>query len=49
MQNIVVLISGGGSNMMALVTAAKKNNWTDRYQARICAVISNNPDAKGLS
>ncbi|MSQ56590.1 MAG: phosphoribosylglycinamide formyltransferase [Limnohabitans sp.] len=49
MQNMVILISGGGSNMMALVAAAQKNNWADRYQARICAVISNNPDAKGLS
>jgi phosphoribosylglycinamide formyltransferase 1 len=39
-----VLISGRGSNMMALVEAAKEAD----YPAEIVAVISNRPDAKGL-
>lgn len=44
MQNIVILISGGGSNMAAIVRAASAQQWP----ARIAAVISNNPDAGGL-
>ena len=48
MKNLVILISGGGSNMAALVRAAKREDWAGRYQARMAAVISNKPDAKGL-
>ena len=48
MKNIVILISGGGSNMAALVRAASRENWAKRYGARIAAVISNKADAKGL-
>ena len=44
MKNIVILISGRGSNMEALVQAAKAEQWP----ARIAAVISNKPEAKGL-
>lgn len=44
MKNIVILISGRGSNMEALVHAAK----TEQWPARIAAVISNKADAKGL-
>lgn len=49
MKNIVILISGGGSNMAAIVRAAEQRQWQQRYGARIAAVISNKADAKGLS
>ena len=45
MKNIVILISGRGSNMEALVHAAREEQWP----ARIAAVISNKADAKGLA
>jgi len=45
MKNIVILISGRGSNMEAIVDACARENWP----ARIAAVISNRPDAKGLA
>ncbi len=48
MKNIVILISGGGSNMAAIVKAAKQQDWAGRYGARVAAVISNKADAKGL-
>ena len=48
MKNIVILISGTGSNMAAIVRAAQRDDWRAAYQARIAAVISNRPDAKGL-
>ncbi|RJG14574.1 phosphoribosylglycinamide formyltransferase [Massilia cavernae] len=44
MKNIVILISGRGSNMEAVVRAAQSEAWP----ARIAAVISNKADAKGL-
>jgi phosphoribosylglycinamide formyltransferase-1 len=49
MKNIVILISGGGSNMAAIVKAAQREAWEDRYQARVAAVISNRADAGGLA
>lgn len=49
MQNIVVLISGGGSNMLAIAQAAQREQWKDRFQARIACVISNRPQAGGLA
>lgn len=49
MQSIVILISGSGSNMAAIIKAAQVQNWEQKYQAKITAVISNRPDAKGLS
>ncbi|HEY8908198.1 MAG TPA: phosphoribosylglycinamide formyltransferase [Rhodoferax sp.] len=49
MKNIVILISGSGSNMLAIVQAAKRENWATKYQARVAAVISNKADAKGLA
>jgi len=49
MKNIVILISGGGSNMAAIVKAAQRETWEDRYQARVAAVISNRADAGGLA
>lgn len=48
MQAIVILISGGGSNMAALVRAAQREDWAARYNAHIAAVISNRADAAGL-
>ncbi|KIA80986.1 phosphoribosylglycinamide formyltransferase [Chromobacterium piscinae] len=42
MKNIVILISGRGSNMQAIVNAAIPG-------ARVAAVIANRPDAAGLA
>lgn len=44
MKNIVILISGRGSNMEAIVQACVTEGWP----ARIAAVVSNKPDAAGL-
>lgn len=44
MKSIVILISGRGSNMQAIVAAAAAEKWP----ARIAAVISNRPQAAGL-
>ena len=41
MKKIVILISGRGSNMQAIVNAKMPHN--------ICCVLSNNPDAEGLN
>lgn len=49
MKNLVILISGGGSNMSAIVRAAQRDDWAGRHGARIAAVISNRADAKGLA
>lgn len=48
MKNIVILISGGGSNMAAIVQTAERERWQDKYGARIAAVLSNKADAQGL-
>ena len=48
MKNIVILISGGGSNMTAIVKTAKNQDWETRLSARVTAVISNRADAAGL-
>ena len=48
MRNIVILISGSGSNMAAIARAAQREDWALKHQARVCAVISSRPDAKGL-
>lgn len=45
MKRIVVLISGRGSNMEAIVQACAAEGWP----ARIAAVVSNRPDAAGLA
>jgi phosphoribosylglycinamide formyltransferase-1 len=49
MRNIVILISGGGSNMAAIVRAAQRDNWADHYGAQVAAVISNRAEAGGLA
>ena len=48
-KNIVVLISGKGSNMLAIANAAIKEQWFNRFGARIACVISNRPQAEGLA
>lgn len=45
MKSLVILISGRGSNMQAIVEAAAAEQWP----ARIAAVISNRPDAGGIA
>lgn len=45
MKNIVILISGRGSNMEAIVRACASEAW----DARVAAVVSNRPDAPGLA
>ena len=44
MKNIVVLVSGRGSNMEAIVHACERERW----DARVAAVIGNRADAAGL-
>jgi len=45
MKRIVILISGRGSNMQAIVEACAAQCWN----ARVVAVVSNRPDAAGLA
>ncbi|WP_310628664.1 phosphoribosylglycinamide formyltransferase [Limnohabitans sp.] len=49
MKNIVILISGGGSNMAAIVRTAQAQKWAKQFNAQVSAVISNKADAKGLA
>ncbi|MBT2302383.1 phosphoribosylglycinamide formyltransferase [Variovorax paradoxus] len=49
MKNIVILISGSGSNMAAIVHAAAHERWAQRFGARVAAVISNKAQAPGLA
>ncbi len=49
MKNIVILISGGGSNMAAIVRTAEQQDWSGRHGIRVAAVVSNRPDAGGLA
>ncbi|HIV71230.1 MAG TPA: phosphoribosylglycinamide formyltransferase [Candidatus Aquabacterium excrementipullorum] len=44
MKNIVILISGRGSNMEAIVEACARERWP----AKVAAVVSNKADAGGL-
>ncbi len=44
-QRIVILISGRGSNMQAIVRACAEQAWP----ARVVAVVANRPDAAGLA
>jgi phosphoribosylglycinamide formyltransferase 1 len=45
MKKLVILISGRGSNMQAIVRACASEGWP----AQIAAVIANRPDAAGLA
>ena len=49
MKNIVILISGSGSNMAAIVHAAARERWAQRFGARVAAVISNKAGVPGLA
>jgi phosphoribosylglycinamide formyltransferase-1 len=49
MKNIVILISGSGSNMAAIVKIAERDHWARQYGARVAAVISNKATAPGLA
>ena len=44
-KRVAVLISGRGSNMTALVEAAREKN----YPAEIVLVVSNRPNAEGIA
>ena len=48
MKKIVILISGGGSNMAAIVKTAQREHWDTTLGAQIAAVISNKADAKEI-
>ncbi len=48
-KNIVILISGSGSNMAAIVETARTQRWQARFGARIAAVVSNKAAAPGLA
>ncbi|AHA28319.1 phosphoribosylglycinamide formyltransferase [Candidatus Liberibacter americanus] len=43
-KNIVVFISGNGTNMLSIIHATKKTG----YPAKVIGVISDNPNAKGI-
>jgi phosphoribosylglycinamide formyltransferase 1 len=45
MKNIVILISGRGSNMQAIVRASSREGWP----TRVAAVVATRPDAAGLA
>jgi phosphoribosylglycinamide formyltransferase 1 len=49
MKKIVILISGDGTNMDAILRTAKAAKWEKNLQAQVVAVISNRPNAKGLA
>lgn len=49
MKHIVILISGSGSNMAAIIQAALAQRWPERLGAQVSAVISNRADAPGLA
>ncbi len=46
---IVVLVSGRGSNLQALLTRANKERWDTALGAKIAAVVSNCADAEALA
>lgn len=45
----MILISGSGSNMAAIVAASRQRRWLERHGAEVVAVISNRAEATGLS
>lgn len=48
-KNIVILISGQGTNMAALAHAARTGRWLARFGVHIACVISNRANAQGLA
>ena len=49
MKNIVILISGTGSNMASIVRASRAGAWRERLGAEVAAVVSNQAGAGGLA
>lgn len=49
MKNVVVLISGRGSNLRALLAAERAERWAESIGARVVAVLANRADAAGLA
>jgi phosphoribosylglycinamide formyltransferase 1 len=49
LHNIVVLLSGRGTNLAALLACAARDNWSQSLRAGIVAVISNEASAPGLA
>jgi phosphoribosylglycinamide formyltransferase-1 len=49
MKRVVVLISGRGSNLQALLDAERAERWATAIPARIVAAISSKPQAPGLA
>lgn len=49
MKSIVILISGNGSNMEAILRAAQRERWAEAIGAKVACVISNRADAGGLA
>lgn len=49
MKNIVCLISGRGSNLEAILRAARDERWDSAANARVAAVVSNRAAAPGLA
>jgi phosphoribosylglycinamide formyltransferase-1 len=47
-KSIVCLISGRGSNLEAILRAAREEGWRDACGIEVAAVISNRADARGL-
>ena len=48
LKNIVVLISGRGTNLDAMLKAAADERWAEQPGAQVAAVISNRAEAPGL-
>ena len=48
MKNIVILLSGRGSNFEAILRTARAEDWEGKSGVKIAAVFSNRPLAKGL-
>ncbi|MES2509446.1 MAG: phosphoribosylglycinamide formyltransferase [Pseudomonadota bacterium] len=48
-KNIVMLISGNGSNMVAIAETAQKEDWQGKWGGRVVCVISNRDQAEGLA
>ncbi len=46
---IVVLVSGRGSNLQALLTRAEAERWESELGAKVVAVISSRADAEALN
>lgn len=49
MKNIVILLSGRGSNFEAILKTSRAEDWEGRFALKIRAVISNRPEAAGLA